>query len=74
MAISPLGYIEIRDGEAQFRRIIDASSLLFLPPVLLALGVCLRLILVALHPSRSKSLPVSPRGILHGARLLGLGR
>lgn len=74
MAISPLGYIEIRDGEAQFRRIIDASSLLFLPPVILALGVGLRLVLVALRPGRSRALPMGPRGILHGARLLGLGK
>jgi uncharacterized spore protein YtfJ len=40
--VSPIGYIEIHDGEAEFRRIREQVPPWMLPPVLLAgtLGVC----------------------------------
>ena len=59
-AVSPLGYIEIRDGEAAFHRIRDASSLLPLVPVLIALGVSVMLILTGVarvRPSTGMQLP-----------------
>ena len=42
---SPLGYIELRDGQASFRRIKDPGALIGLAPVILAAGIAIGMIL-----------------------------
>jgi uncharacterized spore protein YtfJ len=44
-AVRPLGYIEISDGKAEFRRIGDPASLLPLAPLFVAAGLGIMLIL-----------------------------
>jgi uncharacterized spore protein YtfJ len=44
-AVRPIGYIEISDGRAEFRRIADASTLLPLAPLFVAAGIGIMLIL-----------------------------
>lgn len=48
-AVSPLGYIEIANGRAEFRRIRDASTLLPFVPILLAAGFSVLLILTGVR-------------------------
>jgi uncharacterized spore protein YtfJ len=72
MAVSPLGYIEIADGEAEFKRIFDPMTLLFLAPLLLALGIALRITLAVLVAPRHNS--IQPGEVLRGLKLPIIGR
>jgi uncharacterized spore protein YtfJ len=73
MAVSPLGYIEISDGEAEFKRIFDPMTLLFLAPLVLALGIALRVALVAMHPPRNGG-GIQPGEVIRGLKLPLIGR
>lgn len=46
---TPLGYIEIRNGEAEFKPIQDPANLLMVPPVIIAGGLSAVLIIGALR-------------------------
>jgi uncharacterized spore protein YtfJ len=71
MAVSPLGYIEISDGEAEFHRIFDPTTLLFLAPMILALGIALRITLAVMLAPRSGG---TPGQVLRGLKVPLLGR
>lgn len=45
VAVSPLGYIEIKDGSVEFRPIRDPSALMTMAPVMLAGGISALLVL-----------------------------
>lgn len=49
MIVSPLGYIEIANGHAEFRRIVDPIALLAAAPFVLAAGISLLLVLRGLR-------------------------
>lgn len=49
MAVSPLGYIEIANGQAEFKRIKDPAALLPLAPFIFATGMSIFLILAGVR-------------------------
>lgn len=49
VSATPLGYIEIRDGIAEFKPIRDPGTLLMVPPVILAGGIAAVLVIGAIR-------------------------
>ena len=49
VSATPMGYIELRDGAAEFKAIRDPSSLLMVAPVILASGLATALIIGAVR-------------------------